>query len=159
MQDISTLGASVTITGAGLSISDITDFSDDGTPIQVSDLEVAGSSMNINGEMVTWAKANPVEVSLSLIPGSDSDNKITNFLRAIAPGGSMGKVSTNAYISSMVISTPDVTRANLESTRPHRTYTFTNGRMLRGTPGLSSDADGRMISKTYTFVFEKVTSV
>ena len=156
MLDISMAGATISIQGA-LNAVNITEFADDGTPISVSDIEVAGSGMNLNGTLVTWYKPNPVEVSFSLIPGSQSDRDLSAFLRSVSIGGK-GNAVADAYIKSMTITVPKAdVNGNTGQRNGNESFTFTNGRLLRGNPGMSSDNEGKAQSKTYTFIFEGIS--
>lgn len=154
MIDISMAGAVVSIQGSGITVSNITEFSDD-NPISVSDLEVAGSSMNLNGELITWYKPSPIEVSLSLLPNSESDRKLKAFIRAVSIGGKEVNVA-DAYISALTITVPILAENRNGSTAQAtgKCYTFTNGRILRGNPAISSDGEGRAQSSGYSFIFE-----
>jgi hypothetical protein len=157
MVDISMAGTTISIKGAK-SFVNINEFSDDGTPISVSDIEVAGSAMNLNGVLVTWYKPTPIEVSFSLVPGSPSDIALNNFLRSVSIGGKGSSVA-EAAIKSLTITTPTLADASGATSQSGAvSYTFTNGRLLRGNPGISSDSEGKAQSRTYTFVFEGVTT-
>lgn len=158
MVDISMAGAVISISAAGKTFANISEFSHDGTPISVSDIEVAGSAMNLNGELVTWYKPNPIEVSFSLIPGSKSDHELNAFLRSVSIGGKGASVA-EAFVESLTITVPKLAdNGTALAQSGSLTYTFTNGRLLRGNPGISSDSDGVAQSRTYTFIFEGVST-
>lgn len=150
--DISMAGSVITFTGnSGLKVSQINEFSSNEDPIQVSDLEVAAGEMNINGEIVTWAKPNPVQVSFSLIPFSASQIKLDTFLAAMHIGGANYK-APKAKIDAMTISVP----AEGGEGNKGLEWTFKNGRLLSGPPAVGSSTEGRGNSCTYVFIFESV---
>lgn len=155
MIDVSMAGASITIKASGLKSNPITEFSDEGTPIDVPALEVAAGSMNLNGNLVTWTKPAPVQISFTLIPGSESDNDLRSFLRAVHVGGK-GKTVGNAYIESMVISVPIAASNSATNKKTYKSYDFKNGRLLSGLPAFGSNSEGKASPSTYTFMFEGV---
>lgn len=153
MNDISMAGASLTVIGGDISVT-ITEFSDEGTPVATGDLTVAGTGMNLNGNLVTWTKPTPVSVSVSLIPGSDSDVKLMNFLHAVHIGGK-GRLAKEAKIDTLVISVP-LTTGGSTQTKSMNTLTLTNGRMIVGSPGIGSNAEGKQNPRNYTFEMEGI---
>lgn len=142
-----------------LSAVTITEFASNEDPIQVTDLEVAAADMNLNGHLVTWCKANPVQVSFSLIPFSTPQRNLAVFLCAMAIGGKGGTANGSATapkakIDSMTITIPN----DGGQTGGAMSFTFKNGRLLQGPPAVGSNAEGRANSCTYTFIFESVSS-
>lgn len=159
MIDVSMAGASIVLNSKNnlVSTRPITEFSDDGTPIDISNLEVASGNMNLNGLLVTWTKPNPVQVSFTLIPGSDSDRELRKFLAAVHVGGK-GESVGEAYIGSMVYSYPTPNTQTSTSGKNRNTVTFSNGRLLSGPPAIGTSNDGKGASSTWTFMFESFTN-
>lgn len=156
MIDISMAGAKIVLNAANgahkISSNPITEFSDENTPIDIPALEVAAGSMNLNGNLVTWTKPNPINVSFTLIPGSKSDMSLRSFLRSVSIGGKGASVG-EAYITSMVLTVPAYTEGSTNK-KSNKTFTFTNGRLLSGQPAIGSNNDGKASPSTWTFMFE-----
>ena len=157
MVDISMAGAKIVLNASGIKSRPITEFSDEGTPIDIPALEVAAGSMNLNGKLVTWTKPNPVTVSFTLIPHSNSDKSLRSFLRAVHIGGK-GETVGDAFISSMIITVPSPKNESSTRQKDKSEFTFTNGRLLSGQPAIGSNAEGKASPSTYTFMFESVSS-
>jgi len=157
MIDISMTGATIDINGNGLSVKGINEFASDGNPIAVSDTDVADGDMNLNGILVTWYKPTPIRISFTLIPGSDSEQKINTFLTAVHIGGKGSNVA-DAYIKSLTITAPCGNDNSATNSKGHMSWTFLNGRLLSGPLGQGTNNEGREDSKTYTFIFESISS-
>lgn len=118
----------------------ITEFADDADPFDLTAQQIADSAMSLNGDLVVWSTANPIPLTLNLIPGSDSDRNLDVLMEVNRVG--RGKSSFRDVIT-MVITYPD-----------ERILTLTNGKMLTGMVGNSVATAGRLKSKPYTFSFE-----
>ena len=166
MVDISMQGARLTIQNSLVGSGNgniVLEFSDEGTPIDFPDLETVGYAMTMNGELVTWTKPAPVTFRVTVIPGSNSDAKLRRLLYAGHVGGKRGNPINQAevYISSATLEVPSISTsfgAGATVTAAGRSrFTFTNGRMSGGQPGIGSNAEGKMSARTYYFVFEKIS--
>lgn len=146
MFDISAVGASIQFTG-GLKTT-INQFSDEGTPFEAPDIEVSENAKNLNGEMISSRKPSVYTLSVTVIPMSDNDKILQNFLQksAIFPGN-ISNISGLWCDCSVT-----VPGQNGEGTR---TYKYYNGRIKSGPTGPSTSAEGRMAARTYTFEFEQ----
>lgn len=160
MIDISMQGARLTLTCGAINQGNIVlEFSDEGTPIELPDIEVASSAMTMNGELVTWTKPSPINFSITVIPGSASDNALRNLLYAGHVGGRKGKAIEQSYvhISSATLEVPSIyTNDSAVNTAKNLKFTFSNGRLTAGPMGIGSNAEGKMSARTYKFVFESV---
>lgn len=155
MLDISMAGATVSISGAdGTSINNINEFTDEGNPIEIPDMDIADGNMNLNGVLVTWTKAQAAEFSFSLIPNSPSDRALSSFLARHAIGGK-GAIP-EAFISTLVLNIPANINQSATGSKGFKSFVFSNGRMRRGSPGLGSNAEGKMSARTFNFIFERV---
>ena len=161
MVDISMGGTRVVVNFANNQSITLMDFSDEGTPIDISGLQIADGAKNMNGYLVTWTKPSVITVSFTLIPGSDDDLALRAHLQAqcLAGGRTMssGGGLEDAYISSMVITSPaygasDPALATTKNTS--RIFTFSNGRLQSGPTALGSNNEGKASPSTYTFMFE-----
>lgn len=144
MQDISAFGirvrlvASVTFP-AGI---DVTQFADDADSLDVPQQQIADKAMGVNGDLIVWSKANPLNVTMNLIPASEDDRNLSVLLEAnrVARGkrGAWDVITLTAIY-------PDGT-----------TQTWSRGRITDGVPGKGLASSGRMKSKPYMFSFENL---
>lgn len=118
----------------------LTQFADDTDPFDLPALQIADSAMGINGDLISWSKANPIKVTLSLVPGGIDDINLGILLEANRVG--RGKVGAKDIIT-LTGMYPD-----------GRFITLINGIITDGMPGNSVASAGRLKSKTYNFSFE-----
>lgn len=144
MQDISAFGirvqlyASVTFP-AGITLSQ---FSDDADSLDVPSQQVGDKAMGVNGDLVTWSKANPLPVTVNVIPATDDDINLSVLLEANR--AARGKRPARDIIT-LVALYPDGS-----------TLTYSPGKIMDGMPGNSLASSGRMKSKPYAFAFENL---
>lgn len=149
MMDITTAGSYVDISNG---IGKITRFSDDTDPWQVEELECTGYGVTINGELLVWAKPCAYVVTINVLSGTDEAKKLANLCkksRVTPTNGGAGKFdASSARVSSLKIClcASDLTKS--------ATYSFTNGRLLKGSTAPGANNDGRTTAISYTFVFE-----
>lgn len=144
MQDISAFGIRLRLVAsatfpAGI---DITQFADDGDSLDVPQQQIADKAMGVNGDLITWAKANPLLVTINIIPGSEDDRNLSVLLEANRVA--RGKRGSRDVITLTAIY-PDET-----------TQTWSLGRITDGTPGKALASSGRMKTKAYLFAFENL---
>lgn len=158
MIDISAVGAKVTINPSAGSAIVVTEFSDEGTPFDAGDIDVSENNKNLNGQMISSRKPAVYPVTVSVIPGSDSDVKLQSLLQkaSIMPGG-ITPIS-NLKINSIVLSVPAIDQSGATG-NSSRVYKWTNGRIKSGPTGPSTSAEGRQSARTYTFEMEKFDGV
>lgn len=123
----------------------ISQFADDADPFDLPSLQVADSAMGLNGDLITWAKANPIKITINVVPGSDEDLLLGILLEANRAG--KGKIVARDAITMTGIY-PDGTL-----------ITLINGSITDGMPGNSVASEGRMKSKAYVFAFENKVNV
>ncbi len=144
MADISGFGAIVNIIASntfpfGFPISQ---FSDDSDSFDFPSISIGDAAMGVNGDLITWSKANPLKGTISAIVGSDDDLA----LQTIAKNNLVGKGKSNALdIITMTIIYPDNTQ-----------ITFTGGKMTDAMFGKSLASAGRLKTRVYGFAFESV---
>lgn len=130
------LAASVTFpTGFNL-----TQFADDADPLDMPSIQIADQAMGLNGDLIVWAKPQPIPLSIAVISGSNDDINLGILFQANKV--SKGKPSTQDRIT-LVISYPNGRKA-----------TFANGKITDGMPAYSVASAGRQKSKVYKFTFE-----
>ena len=142
MENISGFGSSASIIASktfpiGLYL---TEFADDSDPFDMPNLQIADKAMGINGDLITWSKANPININLSVIPYSFSDINLAILLEANRVG--RGKIGARDIIT-LTFYYPD---GNF--------IILSNGAITDGPPSSSVASSGRIKSKTYSFTFE-----
>lgn len=145
MQNISGFGLIVNVLASntfpvGLLLSE---FADDADPFDIPSIQIADKAMGINGDLIIWSKANPIIITLNVIPQSFSDLNLAVLLEANRVG--RGKTGARDIITMTAIypnGSPII---------------LTNGAITDGLPGSAVSSAGRIKSKTYTFAFENKT--
>lgn len=141
-QDISGFGLVVTLKASntypiGVIINQ---FADDADPFDIPDIQIAETSMGLNGDLVSFSKATPLEVSLSVIPDGASDLALSALVEANRVA--RGKTSAADQITLIGVYPGGAIKR------------FTNGRLVMGPVASSVSSAGRLKSKTYKFSFE-----
>ena len=138
--DLSFAGSTITVGGIN-----VVDFMDDANPIDIQDTEVANIEWSCNGRMIRSIKPSAIMVSITVVPGSPSDNSLRTLWKAnFINGGSINLDQANRSLNC-VISTRN---PNLP------TITFTGGTIVSGAAALTANGQGKMGGNTYTFAFE-----
>lgn len=142
MQDISGFGSRVTVRASvtfpqGFTL---TQFPDDADPFDSPALQIADKAMGLNGDMVKWSKANPVPLTLSVIPDTDDDRNMAVLFEANRVA--RGKQSARDVITVTIVY-PD-----------GKTKTFSRGCITDGPPATGVASAGRKKTKSYVFAFE-----
>lgn len=142
--DVSGFGARVTIIGSATFPSGFTvsQFADDADPFDIPSVQIKDKAMGVNGDLVTWSKANPCSLTLNVIPNSDDDKNLAALFDANRVG--KGKQSAGDVITINVVY-PD-----------GKTKSFTQGTPTDYMPGTGLASSGRLKSKPYAFAFENV---
>lgn len=145
--DITGFGTVLTITASGTFPVGLplTQFSDDADSIDFPNLVIAEAQMGVNGDLITYSKANPIPMTINIIPNSLDDISLNILFQANRPG--KGKSNAQDVINAVII------YPNL------RIVTLTNGRIISGIPGLGIANSGRLKTRSYSFTFENVVSV
>lgn len=142
MQNISGFGLADTIVASktfpvGLFL---TEYADDTDPLDIPSIQIADKAMGLNGDLVIWSKPQPINLVLSVVPGSFTDINLAVLLEANRVG--RGKIGARDLIQ-MTVSYP---AGNF--------ITLTNGAITDGPPASSVSSAGRLKSKSYSFTFE-----
>jgi hypothetical protein len=118
----------------------VTQFADDSDPLDMPSFELADKGININGDLITWAKGNVIVLNVSVIADSQSD---INF-RELANANRVGKGKRPAK---------DV--ITITALYPNgRAITYSQGAIANAPPDISVTSSGRFKSNTYMFYFE-----
>lgn len=118
----------------------VTQFADDSDPFDIPSVKIADTSMGLNGDLIVWANANPIKITMSLIPGSDDDILMGILFEANRVG--RGKIGARDIISLQGIY-PD-----------GRVIALFQGAITDGMPGNSVSSSGRLKTKVYGFSFQ-----
>lgn len=142
MQNISGYGLSITVIASktfpiGFPVSQ---FADDADPLDVPSLQIGDSAMGLNGDLISWSKANPLVITLNVVPNSLSDINLSILLEANRVG--RGKIGAKDNIT-MNISYPSGNFVSL-----------INGIITDGMPFNAVSSEGRLKSRSYVFTFE-----
>jgi len=140
------------VTGFGVTISiiasttfpvgfPVTQFADDSDPLDMASVQIADTAMGLNGDLVSWAKANTLPVVLNVIPGSEDDLN----LQILADANRVGAGKASAYDS-----------ITLTAVYPDGSIvTFTGGVITDAMFGKSVSSAGRLKTRSYAFRFEQ----
>lgn len=159
MLDISFTGGYVTVKAPAMGTTTIEEFSDEGSPVEVDEIEVTGHSINLNGTVLRWRKPTAYTVKVTVIPLSENDISLSKLLEAakVEPTGTgVYAVSVASLNTTLEIAAPAINKSGGNASGM-RTWTFKEGCIVSGNPGIATDAEGKMQSKTYSFVFEQMT--
>lgn len=137
---IVTLFASQSFPNAGINLSS---FADDTDPFDVQPLTVAQVAKNVNGTMVYWANAEPINQSINLIAGADDDVSMQFLLAANTPV--YGKQLANDIIRIVVLWPNGETR------------TYNDGVIISGSAGYSISSGQRIKTNSYALAFSSMT--
>lgn len=142
MKDVSGTGLSILVIASNTYPQGIlcTAFADDTDPMDIPEVTITESGMGLNGDLVTYSSPQPINFSLSLIPGTPEELAMAFLLEANRVA--KGKRSANDEIT-IVINYADGNRKILKP-----------GKIKGGLPGLGVASDGRTKTPTYNFVFE-----
>lgn len=144
-QDVSGTGTVIIIRASttfpnGLTISQ---FADDSDPLDIAALEIADTAMGLNGDLLKWSKANPISMTLNVIPAGEDDVNLQILGDANRVGA--GKVSAKDDITATIV-------------YPDGSIQVVNKGILKNyMPGNSISSSMRLKTKSYVFAFESKT--
>lgn len=145
MQDISGFGLQLRVVASETFPSGftVTSFADDTDPFDFPSQQIKDKAMGINGDLIVWSKANPLNITLGVIPNTEDDKNLGVLLEANR--AAKGKKVVRDIITMTAIY-PDGSQ-----------ITLSNGAITDGIPRNSVASAGRLKSKSYGFSFENVT--
>ena len=121
----------------------LSQFADNADPVDIPSVQVADKGATLNGELVTWKKAQPIPLTLNVMPNSEDDQNLSEILSA-------NRVSVNKFLAYDVI--------QLNITYPSgQSVTYSNGVITDGPPGIGIASEGRLKTNEYKFAFEDRT--
>lgn len=147
MQDISGFGIAFNIRASKTFPSgfDLTQMADDADPLDAPSQQVGDVAMGLNGHMVVWRTANPLQVTLNVIPNGTDDKNMNVLLEANR--AAFGKRPVGDEIT-------------LTATYPDgKVVTWVRGAITDGVPANSIASSGRIKTKPYVIKFENILGV
>lgn len=121
----------------------ITQFADDGDPFDIPSIQIRDKAMGLNGDLITWSKANPINITINVIPGSDDDKNLSVLFESNRVGKGKNAVRDVITMTGIYPSGSSVT--------------LNEGRITDGMPGNAVASSGRQKTKAYQFTFENMT--
>jgi hypothetical protein len=146
-QDVSGFGLVIQLVAsstfpAGVTLSQ---FADDADPFDLPSVNIGDSAMGLNGDLVKWSKANPIKITINVIPGTEDDQNLAVLFDANRVGRGRSSAQDNITVTGIY---PD-----------GQAITLTNGLITDGMPGSGVASAGRLKSKPYQFTFEGLSRV
>ena len=120
-------------------------FADDADPMDIPGIELTQVAMGLNGDLITWSSANPIVVTLNMIPNGVEDIALSALAERNRTG--RGKASAKDVITLVAVY-PD-----------GRIVTFTQGVITNAPPASGVASSGRLKSKAYAFAFENKAGI
>lgn len=118
----------------------VTEFADDADPFDIPAIQYADKAMGLNGDLIVWSKATPIDITINVIPDGDDDRNLS----ALAEANFVSKGKTSARDTiTMTRILPD-----------GKIMVLKNGKLTNAMPGTSVSSAGRKKTKAYTFTFE-----
>lgn len=145
MQDISGFGFQVNLIASNTFPQGIplTTFADDADAFDTPTQALCDKAMGLNGDLITWSKATPIEATLNVVPNSEDDENLA--ILAEANRVARGKQSARDVITLVGIY-PD-----------GRQVVLSPGQIMSAPPAVGIASSGRMKTRAYAFTFENKT--
>ncbi len=121
----------------------ITQLADDTDPFDIPSIQLADKAKGVNGDLIIWSTANPIIITMAVIPGSEDDRNLAILAQANNPAA--GGALANDEITLTTVY-PD-----------NSTIVASKGAITDAMIGNSIASAGRKKSKTYSFAFEQIT--
>ena len=121
---------------------DITQFADDGDPLNSENLTIAETAAALNGDLVAWGKPNVIPLTVAVLPDTDEDRNLSILWNVNRVG--KNKVAVQDIIT-LVVTYPNGDQKILS-----------NGVMISGPALNSGSSEGRLKTKEYEFSFESI---
>lgn len=144
--DVSGFGLQVRITASRTFPSGftVTQFADDGDPLDVPSVQIGDAAKGLNGDLITWTIANAIGLTMNVIPGSEDEKNLAALFAANFP--QKGK-SAEKDIINITLNWPNGDIDN-----------YTGGVMTDAMPGNSVAGSGRKKTKAFAFKFEGINN-
>lgn len=119
----------------------ITEFSDDQAPFDTQPIRLAESAMGTNGHHIVWQRPNVIPISISVIPETESDRNLTILGEANRMSKTKGRVPLDEITLKILYPNGKI-------------ITLTGGMISEAPPAVGSNAQGRLTTRTFQFLFE-----
>ncbi|CAH6969538.1 conserved hypothetical protein [Vibrio chagasii] len=136
-----TISASQTTAGAPVPLNS---FPKDTDPFDIPEIVIAEGEMGTNGDLVTWAVANPIPVTIAIIPNTPDHVFLQMLLNRNRPEKGKRPAGDNIVLVRVL---PDGS-----------TLTLSSGSISAGTVAPSMASSGKLTTPTYSFLFGKMVS-
>lgn len=123
----------------------VTNWADDADAIEVAVKDIAEGAMGAGGDMVVWNVPKVIEMTINVIPDSQSDKNLQLLAQA------------NTAVANKLLA-KDVITATYVNQNDGMIQTFSNGAMTKAAPANSVAQSSRLKSKQYAFIFESTTT-
>lgn len=118
----------------------VTAFTDDTDPVDSGSIQLRDKAMGLNGDLISWKKANPIPLTLSVLPNTEDDANLS--VLAANNRASAGRRPVNDEVTATIIY-PDDSQVRL-----------VRGVITDAIMGKPVASAGRLKSKVYMFAFE-----
>lgn len=119
---------------------ELVQFSDDMDPVDSESVQLRDKAMGINGDLIVWSKANPILLTISVIPNTQEDANLQ--ILAAANRAAAGRRPAQDEITISIV-------------YPNGgTVRLVRGVITDGIIGRPVSSAGRMKTKAYKFAFE-----
>ena len=78
-------------------------FPDNVDPMDFPSLQIADAAMGVNGDFVSWKKANPVPFSFAVLPNTPEEFALEGLLQANRPAQGKNMLTTTSQLSSYIL--------------------------------------------------------
>lgn len=119
----------------------VTQFTDDTDPVDSGSIQIRDKAMGLNGDLISWKKANPIPLTLSVLPNTQDDANLS--ILAMNNRAAAGRRAGPGDTITVAITYPDGTVVRL-----------VRGVITDAILGKPVASAGRLKSKVYIFAFE-----
>jgi len=121
----------------------LSQFADDTDPFDIPSIQLADKAKGVNGDLIIWSTANPIIISIAVIPGSEDDRNLSILAQANNPSAGGSLANDEITLTGIY---PD-----------NSTIVASKGAITDAMIGNSIASAGRKKSKVYMFAFEQIT--
>lgn len=123
----------------------VTEWADDADAIDITVKDIAEGAMGAGANMVVWNVPKNIEMTINVIPDSNSDRNLQLLAQA------------NTAVANKLVA-KDVITATYVNQNSGAIQTFSNGALTKAAPANSVAQSSRLKSKQYSFIFESTTT-
>lgn len=120
----------------------LTAFPKDSDPFDIPDVDIADAEVGVNGDLITWATYNPIDISLSVIPAT-KDHEFLMLLHNMNRPEAGKLISKDSITISRALPNGEI-------------LTLSEGVLISGPPASAIDSSGKLKTPTYKFRFSQM---